>query len=255
MSSSNRAEQHARAYHTERTQENRDQVVFAAEPVIRSIISRMTLPGDDLARPEDLFHMGVCAVLQSLDQYDPSNGVQFITFAYPRIRGEIVDYLRRLDPLPRRRRIKVAAARHASDRMAQVAGCIPSATAVANELGIEERELRVIELDATRRNMSYLFDSHREGEGLRLVECLEDKTATDRMDEMETSDIRRYLDACVSDFPERDRVILDLYFREDMTLSEIGQLLGLSEARVSQLRRAALNKLVGMVEENLRTAA
>jgi len=255
MSSSNGAEHYASAYHKDRTQENRDHVVFAAEPVIRSIISRLNLPGDDLARPEELYHIGVYAVLQSLDQYDPSNGVRFITFAYPRIRGEIIDFLRRLDPLPRRRRVKVATARSTADRLAQVQGGTPSESDLALKLGVAESEVRVIELDSARRQISYLFDNSREEGGLRLVDTLKDEESTVLFDRLEQRDVRRHLDQCAEELTDRDRVVLDLYFAENMTLSEIGALLSISEARVSQLRRAALDHLLKSVESALRTAA
>ncbi len=255
MSSSTVSENFAAAYHEDKTQENRDKVVFAAEPVIRSIISRLNLPGDDLARPDELYHIGVYAVLQSLDQFDPSNGVRFITFAYPRIRGEIVDFLRRLDPLPRRRRVKVATARSAADRLAQSQGHKATESQLASVMGVTESEVRVIELDSSRRQVSYLFDNAREEEGLRLVDTLKDEASTVLFDCMEQRDIRRHLDQCAEDLSERDRVVLELYFSEDMTLSEIGALLSISEARVSQLRRAALNNMGQTVELSLRTAA
>lgn len=260
MSESFGAEHYASAYyasanHTTKAQEHRDNLVFAMEPVVKSIISRISVPGDDLARPEELYQVGVLAVLQALDQFNPATGVRFVTFAFPRIRGEVVDFLRRLDPLPRRRRVKVAHARHSFDRVAQQLGAVPSESAVAEVMGITVSAYRSIEVDAGRRQMSYLFDSRDEEEGLRLVDMLEDHSATDPFENMEWEDIKRYLDGISSTLSDRDRTILELNYGEDLTLSEIGTILGVSEARVSQLRKTILVKLNHMVERTLRPAA
>ena len=255
MSELKGAEHYAIAYFECPTQKHRDQVVFATEPVIRSIISRIMLPGDDLARPEELYNIGVIAVLQSLDQFDPTINKRFVTFAYPRIRGEIIDYLRRLDPLPRRRRAKVAMVREAADRLSQRSGSEPIDAVLAAELDLGEVELRVIHLDAHRRFIDSLDTVQDEEFGLRLVDTLSDETAQEEYDSMEWSDVRRHLEQCASDLSERDRTILELYYGEEMTLSEIGQLLGVSEARISQLRKSSLKRLASRVETQLQTAA
>ncbi|NQV71839.1 sigma-70 family RNA polymerase sigma factor [bacterium] len=255
MSELEGAEHFATAYYTHKTQENRDRLVFATEPVLRSIISKIRTPGDDLARPEELYQVGVIAVLQALDQYDPSTGVRFVTFAYPRIRGEIVDYLRRLDPLPRRRRVKVAHARYTFDRLAQQMGGEPTESDIATAMGVDVPAYRVIKSDTVRRQMDYLFDDRGEEEGLRLVDLMPDSTAVARFESMEWQDIRTYLDNLSMTLSERDRTIIELNYGEDLTLSEIGMLLGVSEARVSQLRKSILSKLARCVEPSLRTAA
>jgi len=256
MSDKPDAEYHARAYACNRTQENRDNVVFATEPVIRSIISRISRPSDDLARPEELYNVGVLAVLQALDMFDPSTGTRFVTFAFPRIRGEIIDFLRRIDPLPRRRRAKVAAARDAFDRLAQIHGCEPDESLIAQSMDVAVADVRTIRHDSIRRHNVYLFDQREEEtESLRVVDLLADKSATQGFEDVEWGDVRDHLDEVSQELSERDRLVLELYFGEDMTLNEIGTIIGVSEARVSQLRRAALSRLAEVVDAGLRRAA
>lgn len=180
---------------------------------------------------------------------------RFITFAYPRIRGEIIDFLRRLDPLPRRRRAKVAREREATERLAQSCGQIPSEPEVAAEMNVSVGELPVIRMDATRRFQDSLDEIKDEESNLRLVDMLPDEEASEAFDHMDWQDIRCHLDACAEQLDDRDRIILELYFGESLTLGEIGMLLGVSEARVSQLRRAALNRLAATVESDLLVAA
>lgn len=249
------AEKWAVAYHTHPNQDHRDAVVFATEPIIRSIISKISLPGHALAHPEELYNMGVIATLQALDQFDPAINRRFITFAYPRIRGEIIDYLRRLDPLPRRRRAKVAREREACRRLSQVLGGDPDESLVASELDVTVSELRVIRCDASRRFQESLDEIRDEEHGLTLVDMLSDTDADEAFERMDWDDVRRHLDTCADCLDQRDRTILELYFGEDLTLNEIGDLLGISEARVSQLRRSALARLSCRVEAELQTAA
>jgi len=255
MSNLKGAEHFATAYFERPTQENRDQVVFATEPVIRSIISRIMLPGDDLARPEELFNIGVIAVLQSLDQFDPTINKRFVTFAYSRIRGEIIDYLRRLDPLPRRRRARVARVREAGDRLTQATGDYPVDALLAADLDMGEAELRLVRMDAHRRFIASIDTVQDEEYGLRLVDTLSDDSAQEEYESMEWKDVRHHLDKCACTLSDRDRTILELYYAEDMTLGEIGILLEVSEARISQLRKAALKRLAGRIESQLQTAA
>lgn len=225
------------------------------EPIIRSIISKISRPGEELAQPDELFNVGVIAALQALDQFDPAINMRFITFAYPRIRGEIIDFLRRLDPLPRRRRAKVAHERDVTHHLAQVQGDEPCETAVAEAMHVSVSELRVIRCDATRRFVDSLDVVRDVENGLRLVDMIEDVDAREGFEQMDWEDIRAHLDAAAHLLDERDRMILELYFGESLTLAEIGSLLAISEARVSQLRRAALDRLARAVEPSLRWAA
>jgi len=197
----------------------------------------------------------VIAVLQSLDQFDPAINQRFITFAYPRIRGEMIDYLRRLDPLPRRRRAKVARVREAGDRLAQSLGETPAERQLAENMGITEHDLRVIQCDGSRRHRSSLDEVLDTDGGLTLVDLTEDKTALESFEAMEWKDVRMHLETCADALTDRDRTILELYFGEGLTLSDIGAFLGISEARVSQLRKAALGRLQNSVDPVLRTAA
>lgn len=246
-------EEHALAFCAERSQLNRNRVVQAMEPVIRSIISKLRLPSDALAQGPELFQVGVVAVLQALDQFNPTAGTRFVTFAYARVRGEIVDHLRRLDPLPRRRRAKVAAARHAEDVLAQRLGEEPGLEPVATSMGISVDEFDGIRHDAWRRH-GISLDVNEDDE-FPMLERVQDPAGLDRFSDFEWTDVRAHLDQAQSRLSERERTILDLYFNEGLTQMEIGALLGVTEARVSQIRRRSLSVLERALEPTLRYAA
>lgn len=236
------------------TQQNRDRVCLATEALVRSIIGRVNRPSDDLADPDELYQVGMLAVLQSLDKYDPSEGVRFSSFAYVRIRGAIIDYIRHLDPLPRSRRVKVARVRRATDTVSQRLGGVPSEHDVAMELGVTPTEVRKIRSFSTVRHMESLSTPRTPG-GLRLLDCMTDDSAGDRQDSMEWEDVGRYLSSLAHILSPRERLILELYYVEDLTLAEIGDFLGISEARVSQIRKKTLETLRAHVDQELQNAA
>lgn len=253
MSNQTNIEEHACAFVNEPTQRHRDAVVLGMEPIIRSIIAKLHLPSDEMAHASELFQVGVIAVLQSLDQFDQHSGARFVTFSYARIRGEIVDYLRRLDPLPRRRRAKVAAVRHEEDRMAQVVGCCPAPTLVATRMGITVDEYNRVKHDAWRRHGASLTQSA--DDEFALVDVMADASSQERFEEYEWTDVRQHLARAKNQLSERERTILDLYFSEGLTQTQIGELLGITEARISQIRRKSLQKLGSLLEPELKYAA
>ena len=241
-------------YFEQPTQANRDRVCLATEALVRSIIGRVNRPNDDLADPDELYQVGILAVLQSLDKYDPSEGARFSTFAYVRIRGAIIDYIRHLDPLPRSRRVKVARVRRATDAVSQRLGDTPSEDDVAVELGVTPTEVRKIRSFSAIRHPESLLTPRTPG-GLRLLDCMTDDSAGDRHDSMEWQDVGRYLSSLSHILSARERLILELYYVEDLTLAQIGEFLGVSEARISQIRKKSLETLRAHVDQELQNAA
>ncbi|NNF03599.1 MAG: sigma-70 family RNA polymerase sigma factor [Rhodothermales bacterium] len=241
-------------YCKEPTQSNRDRVCLATEALVRSIIGRVNRPNDDLANPDELYQVGMLAVLQSLDKYDPTEGVRFSSFAYVRIRGAIIDYIRHLDPLPRNRRVKLARVRKATETVSQRLGAMPSEDDVAVELGVTASEVRTIRSFSAIRHPESLLTPRTPG-GLRLLDCMTDDCAGDLHNSMEWEDVGRYLSGLSHILSSRERLILELYYVEDLTLSEIGDLLGVSEARISQIRKKSLQTLRAHCDQELQDAA
>ena len=236
------------------TQANRDRVCLATEALVRSIIGRINRPNDEMADPDELYQVGILAVLQSLDKYDPTEGVRFSSFAYVRIRGAIIDYIRHLDPLPRNRRVKVARLRRAADTVSQRMGDMATEEDVALELGMTPAEVRKINSFTALRHPESLTTPRTPG-GMRLLDCMTDDSAGERLRSMEWSDVGRHISSLAHMLSERERLILELYYVEELTLAEIGGLLGVSEARISQIRKKSLETLRANVDQELQNAA
>jgi RNA polymerase sigma factor for flagellar operon FliA len=235
-------------------QRNRDRVCLATEALVRSIIGRINRPNDDLTDPDELYQVGMLAVLQALDKYDPSEGVRFSSFAYVRIRGAIIDYIRHLDPLPRNRRIKVARVRKATDEVSQRIGRMATDDDVAVELGLSASEVRSINSLAALRHPESLLTPRTPG-GMRLLDCMTDDRSQELHASMEWADVGRHLQRLSHALPRREQLILELYYEEELTLAEIGEILGVSEARISQIRKKSLQTLRGHVDQELQDAA
>jgi len=214
---------------------NREAVVLAAVPLVRSLIGRLSIPDHPLATREDLEDVGLLGLLQALDSYDPMRGTAFVSFAYGRIRGALVDYLRSIDALPRERRRRLAEAQTAIETLRQILGFEPDDQNVADYLGISISEYHILLRDAqSRYSLSLHEPTNLDGEQ-SLLESLPNEDAMANFEQVDKESYYAYIAALVQELPEREQTILALYYYENLTLREIASLLNLTEARISQI--------------------
>lgn len=133
------------------TAANRELVVLAAVPLVRSIVGRLNIPDHPLATREDLESVGQLGLLQALDGFDPERGTPFVSYAYGRVRGALVDYLRSIDALPRERRRLLASAHHIMDSLSQELGQEPTDQQVAAQMDMSLIEYHTLLRDAQCR--------------------------------------------------------------------------------------------------------
>lgn len=223
------------AYANDTTPRNREAVVVAAVPLVRSVVGRLNIPDHPLAAREDLENVGLLGLLQALNGYDPSRGTPFVSYAYGRIRGALVDYLRSIDALPRERRRRLAEAQSAIDTLRQTLAAEPSDEQVAEYLDITLVDYHTLLRDAQCRFALSLHaptDSDGEQTVLETIPNEETLVAFERVDR---NSLHRYIGTLIKDLPEREQTILALYYYENLTLREIAGLLSLTEARISQI--------------------
>ena len=223
------------AYANNSSPQNREAVVVAAVPLVRSVVGRLNIPDHPLAAREDLENVGLLGLLQALNGYEPDRGTPFVSYAYGRIRGALVDYLRSIDALPRERRRKLAEAQSAIDTLRQELPAEPSDEQVAEYLDISLVEYHTLLRDAQCRFALSLHaptDSDGEQTILETIPNEETLVAFERVDR---NSLHRYIGTLIKDLPEREQTILALYYYENLTLREIAGLLSLTEARISQI--------------------
>ena len=235
------AERHAQAP----TPENRDAVVRAAVPFVRSLVGRINVPYHPLATRDDLENVGLLGLLQALDAYDPHRRTPFVSDAYGRVRGAVVDYLRSIDVLPRERRRRLAQAQQATEVLRQELGEEPKDQDVADYLEISLSDYHRLLTDAQRRYALSLHAPVGTENDQVVLETLPNDDAMVAFEDVDRASLHAYVARLIKDLPEREQNILALYYFENLRLREIAQLMNLTEARISQI----LSKIL----QNLRT--
>ncbi|HAY35507.1 MAG: sigma-70 family RNA polymerase sigma factor [Bacteroidetes Order II. Incertae sedis bacterium] len=225
------------------SEKTRTAVVMAAIPLVRSIVGRLSIPDHPLATREDLESVGQLGLLQALEGFDPERGTPFVSYAYGRVRGALVDYLRSIDALPRERRRMLAQAHHTMDVLRQELGEEPSDMAVADKLEMTMIEYHTLLRDAQCR-FSLSLHSPIDGEGDQTVlESIPNKDTLQAFEAIDTESLKSYIGTLIKELPEREQTILALYYFENLTLREIAGLMDRTEARISQILAKVLKTL------------
>jgi RNA polymerase sigma factor FliA len=245
----------AERYAAESTAANKEAVVLAAVPLVRALVGRLSVPDHPLASRDDLESVGLVGLLQALEGYDPGRGTPFVSYAYGRIRGALVDYLRSIDALPRERRRQVAEAQQAIETLRQMLGEEPTDQDVADYLGITLYSYHTLLTDAQRRFALSLHDGTGMDGDQTVLETIPNSEAMEAFEQVDQASVHAYVASVVRTLPEREQTIIALYYFESLTLREIAQLLGLTEARISQILGKVLVTLRGRLARSFAYAA
>ncbi len=222
----------------------RNSIISKSIPLVRSIIGKIRRPDHPLTQNEDLESAAITGLLQALDAYDCSKKIQFNTFAYYRIRGSVIDYLRKVDQIPRQQRGNYGRALEVIDQLTQKLGREPEDSEVAKEMDMDLDDYRMLLSNVQQRNALSL-DSSLVEDDHSLYDILPDPNGEMPDSHLIQDAMVRNLREKIGRLPERDRLVLTLYYFEDLTLSEIAVLLGRSEARISQIVGKLLMQLKG----------
>jgi RNA polymerase sigma factor FliA len=224
----------------------RNAIISKSMPLIRSIIGKINRPDKPLTQREDLESAAISGLMQAMESYDSSKNIQFNTFAYYRIRGSIIDYLRKIDQLPRKQRKNYGQVQEIIDRKSQEFGREPTDSEIAAELGVELEDYYQLLSNVQQRNALSL-DSTFDGDNSSFYEVHANPESETPDRNLERKELAEGLKRKIGQLDERDRLILTLYYYEDMTMSEIALLLQLSEARISQI----VGKLLIQLKQDL----
>lgn len=221
------------AYHQVAAQSRRDELILGHLSLVRHALGRLLAELPPAVDVENLEAAGTLGLVEAATHFDPARGVEFKAYAYHRIRGAMLDELRRNCPLPQDMLQRVAKMRKAYEALPPPV--TPEALSDATGLGYEE----VLDgLAAIRMTRMLSWETAGKALALRLDD------PHDRPDSaLERSEERRLVTGAIESLPERERLVVTLYYMEDLRLKEIGQVLKLSESRVSRLLTAALFRL------------
>lgn len=225
-----------------RTGRGRDDLIQRYLPLIKYVVGRMAVTPPSGFDYEDLLSFGVFGLIDAVEKFDATKGYVFQTYAIPRIRGAILDELRKCDWLSRTGREKVQKLNRAMEKVLRDKGELRDEW-VMNEMGVSDEEYYDAQELASRGYISSLDDTTPLEDGDVPIEATladDRETASDRLDN--ESEKQQLIEA-LKELPERERQMLSLYYYEGLTLKEIGNVLGVSESRVSQIHGKGLSLL------------
>ncbi|GAB5537827.1 MAG: FliA/WhiG family RNA polymerase sigma factor [Rubricoccaceae bacterium] len=223
-------------YLADPTPVRREAAILGGVPLVRSLIGKIRVPDHPLASTEDLESAGLIGLVEALNGYDADNGAAFMTYAYLRVRGSIIDYLRSLDVLSLDKRKRMAEAGAVAETLRQELGTEPSDRDVAERMGLDLGAYDQLMMEAQARfALSLDAPAGPDADGGSMYELVPDDAAARTSASTEHSHTMTLVRSAIETLPERTRAMLGMYYDDELTLREIGQVFQVSEARVSQI--------------------
>jgi RNA polymerase sigma factor for flagellar operon FliA len=234
----------AAAYQRVQNDAERERVLLEQLPHVRYIARRIHERLPRHVPFEDLVHAGVLGLIDALNKFDLSKHVQFSSYAKFRIRGAILDSLRELDWSPRELRRKGRLVDSTYCHLSGKLGRAPSENEIAEEMGIGLRELQSLlaELDGLELG-SLRIESSRDGKEEDLTDFIPSKPEETPFFQCLRSEMKHLLAEAIGELPEKEQRVLALYYYEELTMKEVGAVLGIGESRVSQIHSLAMVRL------------
>jgi RNA polymerase sigma factor for flagellar operon FliA len=228
----------------------REQLILHYAPLVKYVAGRLGAGLPQSVEQSDLISNGMFGLMDALDKFDPGREVKFETYAIPRIRGAIIDELRAMDWVPRSIRFKAREVDKAHTALEATLNRAPTDAEVAEHLGISLEELHEVITQISLVSVMALEEvvgGDERGEQRSLLDTLADAANADPTSGLEGQEMRGLLSAAINSLAEREKVVITLYYFEGLTLSEIGEILGVTESRVCQIH----TKAVGSLRNNL----
>lgn len=212
-------------------------------PLVRYVAERLHSKLPDKVELDDLISAGNFGLMDALEAFDPERGVKFETYCSPRVRGSILDELRSMDWVPRLVRARAHQLSKATQALEANLGRKPTEQETAKEMNLDNEEFDRLKRDANAVSLVSLNTKYSEDEGekdLRELDVLKDKKSADPLTEAQKRDLKNLL---TKGLTRAERLIIVLYYYEEMTMKEIGATLDLSESRVSQMHSSIVARL------------
>jgi len=236
------------------TADARERLILHYSPLVKFVAGRVAAGLPQNIEQSDLVSYGIFGLIDAIDKFDPGRGYKFETYAISRIKGAIIDELRSIDWVPRSVRAKARAIERAYSKLENELRRSPEDKEVATELGLSEHELAttlgqisfvgVVALD------ELLSAGSERGSGATVGDTIAG-SGHDPVEAFESEEMRQVLADAINRMPDRERLVLTLYYYEGLTLAEIGNVLGVTESRVCQIHTKAIFQLRSRLSEPL----
>ena len=222
----------------------RERLILHYSPLVKYVAGRVGVGLPPNIEQADLVSYGIFGLIDAIEKFDISRAIKFETYAISRIKGAIIDELRAIDWIPRSVRYKAREVEKAYAALEARLHRTPTEPEVAAELGIGLDELHTIFSQVSFVNVIALDEllnvGGERGDKVSLVDTLEDTRAEDPVAAFETEETKYLLARAINTLPEREKIVVTLYYYEGLTLAEIGQVLGVTESRICQMHTKAV---------------
>lgn len=238
-------------------QEIRDYFVIKYAPLVKYVAGKVSMGMPQNIEFDDLVSYGVFGLIDAIGKYDPARGIKFKTYAMTRIRGAIFDELRSIDWIPRSIRQKAKQIEQVISELENKLGRTVEDEEIAKDLGISTEEFQSLLNKLSGTSMVSLNDIWYLGDENDELSILETLEAPQNMNPdiiIEKEEIRDYIIDAIKKLPDKEKKVIVLYYYEDLTLKEIGEVLDVTESRVSQLHTKAIMRLrgrLGRIKSNI----
>ncbi|MDP8942960.1 MAG: RNA polymerase sigma factor WhiG [Actinomycetota bacterium] len=244
-----------RRFKDDRDEAARERLVLAYSPLVKYVAGRMSSGLPTHVEEADLISYGLLGLISAVERFDPAREIKFETFAITRIKGSIIDELRALDWVPRSVRAKAREIEKVNASLEHRLRRAPTDQEMAEAM---ETTVEDFQASLTRISNSSVIAldelwtlSDASGDQVSLLDTIQDPNAADPAQAMDATEMKDRLADAIARLPEREKLVVALYYYENLTLREIGEVLGVTESRVSQLHTKAILRLKSRLQEDV----
>ncbi len=233
-------------YKSDGDEDAREGLILNYSPLVKYVAGRLSASLPQTVDTADLISYGVFGLIDAIEKFDLERGFKFETYAIARIKGAIIDELRAMDWVPRSVRSRAREIENAYISLENKLKRVPKDAEVAEEMGVTDKELAALLTKLSYTSVvsfEELWVGGDRDEHQSAIGSIADETAEDPVTVFESEEIKDILAGAIDRLPEREKIVIALYYYEGLTLKEIGQVLGVTESRVSQLHTKAVLRM------------
>lgn len=249
-----KVDEYKRGEQTPRTLEDRNATIEEHLPLVKYVAGRIAGRLPSHVELDDLVNSGVIGLIDAIDKFDATRKIKFKTYAEFRIKGAILDELRALDWVPRSTRQKSSRLERAFAELEHKIGRVASDHEIVEHLGITFDEYHQMLQDARGVSLLSLDELHVDGDDKterNLLEFLADPEHVDPAEALNLDQVYHIVADSIDALPEKERLVVSLYYYDELTMKEIGEILGITESRVSQIHTKAILRLRGRLAKTV----
>ena len=239
-------------YTQSRTADMRERLIIRYTPLVKYVIGRLAISLPTVIDSDDVVSYGLIGLMDAIDRFDHSRGIKFESYAIPRVRGSILDALRSVDPVSRTTRSRARDIERVMRALEDQLGRAPTDVEVATNLGmtLDAYHQHILTSSVTVLSLDSMLETDEDSQPTSRGDLLEDRDAPAPLDMAERREMLEYLIVAIQRLPERERLVLALHYKDELTMKEISRVLEISESRVCQLHSQAVLRLRGYMRNS-----